>query len=159
MIMPDTAMPEINLNNQDGNPVQLNGFRGKNVVLFSFPANTAASVRQMCLIESLMERFASANTVVLGISGAKRDLLLRFKQEHNLSYDLLSDGQGRVLRTWDMWGVKVMGLTLPIAQCGYLVVDEAGYVLESGSHLEPETCVEKALRAVKIHVAVHQARA
>jgi thioredoxin-dependent peroxiredoxin len=154
MITPDGFMPDVTLNNQDGNPVRLRKFHGKNVVLFSFPASMSACARQMALIERLMDRFNASNTVVLGISGLKAGLLRRFKHEHRLSYDLLCDNQGDVLRSWDMWGVKVMGLTLPMAQCGYLVVDESGCIIESGSHLDPETSVEKALRTVKIHTAV-----
>lgn len=157
MYQPGTLIPDFVLTNQDGETVRLSDFRGKNVVLFSFPGNTVDCAIQAATFQAVLSRFEATGTVVFGISGARAGALKVFKRQHRLQFDLLTDTRREFLSAWGAWGIRVLGLTLPLAQRSYLVVDEKGIVLECAVSVDAETSVEKTLKCVKLHTATRKA--
>ena len=63
------TVEDFTLQNQDGKPVSLSGFRGKPVVLFFYPrADTPGCTIESCGFRDAFEKFQKAGIVVLGIS-------------------------------------------------------------------------------------------
>ena len=61
--------PDFTLQNENGKPVSLTDFRGKNVVLYFFPkADTPGCTIEACAFRDATAGFESADTVILGIS-------------------------------------------------------------------------------------------
>ena len=69
MLQPGAIAPDFTLPNQDGVPVSLRDFRGKQVVLYFYPKdNTPGCTRQACAFAGAYGEFAALDAVVIGIS-------------------------------------------------------------------------------------------
>lgn len=85
-------VPDFELPNQFGEPIQLTAQRGKNVLLVFYPF----AFSHVCTTElnELAERSAElirANTVLLAVSVDSKYSLRAYSQAQNISFDLLSD--------------------------------------------------------------------
>ncbi|MEM1091825.1 MAG: peroxiredoxin [Pseudomonadota bacterium] len=97
--------------------IQLKKLRGKNVVLYFYPKdNTPGCTRESQDFRDLAEDFASADTVILGVSRDSLKSHDRFREKQELSFDLLSDPDEKLCQAFDvikeknMYGRKVMGI-------------------------------------------------
>ena len=126
-VVPDFALP-----NQDGKLVRLSDFRGRRVVIFTFPAaGSMGCTMQACDLRDAYADLVSGNTVVLGISVDTPADLKAWKDQRALPYDLLSDPDHPVLEMLEGWRVKVLGIELPYFRNRTLwVLDEDGRVFE-----------------------------
>ncbi|MGL4490150.1 MAG: peroxiredoxin [Rhizobiaceae bacterium] len=101
--------PEFKLPDQDGNDMTLSSLRGKYVVLYFYPKDDTSG----CTVEakdfsSLVDEFAKANAVVIGMSpdGAKSHT--KFKTKHDLKVTLVSDEEKSALTAYGVWAEKSM---------------------------------------------------
>jgi len=94
--------------NQDGKAVHLDDFAGrKNVVLYFYPrAMTPGCTVQACGIRDSAADFESVNAVVLGVSPDKVASLVKFRVRDKLNFDLLSDEDKTLAKTYGVWGLK-----------------------------------------------------
>lgn len=93
-LKPGDEAPDFELRSHRGGTVKLSAYRGKqNVVLAFHPlAFTPVCANQMCAYESDLQRFTSADTVVLGVSiDAQPSKTAWAKTLGPISFDLLSD--------------------------------------------------------------------
>ena len=142
--------PDFELTNQDGQTVRLSDFRGRTVVIFAYPkAGTSGCTTQACGFRDSFPQIDAGNAVVLGLSpDAPRDLL-KWKQEENLPYDLLSDPDHAVLEVWGAWGERSMyGKKYMGVIRSHWVLDENGVVLDAQVKISPEDSVKKALHTL-----------
>jgi len=100
--------PSFNLLNQDGEKVSLSSFAGdKNVVVYFYPkAMTPGCTVQACGIRDTDQAYSDADTVVLGISPDPVAKLEKFREKHDLNFDLLSDEDHSVADKYGAWGLK-----------------------------------------------------
>ncbi len=145
------TVPDFELPNQDGEMIKLSEYRGKNVVIFSFPkANSMGCTMQACAFRDAFPQIESANAVVFGISGDNQDDLAGWKAAKNLQYDLLSDPDHKVLDSWDAWGVDLKIIKLPIgATRSYWVIDANGVLIDQQIGVGPKDSLKKALKALE----------
>ena len=69
MLEAGTKAPQFTLPDKDGNPVSLNDFAGKKVVLYFYPKdNTPGCTRQACAFAGAYEEFKTLDAVVIGVS-------------------------------------------------------------------------------------------
>ncbi len=138
--------PDFELPNQDGKPVKLSDFRGKNVVVFAYPkAGTSGCTTQACGFRDEFPRFEGANAVILGLSPDLPDALSKWKADENLPYDLLSDPEHEILEAWGAWGEKSMyGKSYMGVIRSHWVIDEDGNVADVQIKISPKESVEKA---------------
>jgi peroxiredoxin Q/BCP len=149
MVQVGAIAPDFTLKNQDGEEITLSDYRGKKVVLFSFPkAHTAGCTAQVCSFNDAFPRMETSNAVVFGISGDSVAEQKSFHQKQDLQYDLLSDPGLNVLKEWDA-GTRVFGLSIPVARRSYWVVDEEGRIIAMQVGIGPEASMEEALKAVR----------
>jgi peroxiredoxin Q/BCP len=146
-----TAMPQVGekapdfeLKNQNGQTVKLSNLRGKKVVLFAFPkAGTSGCTTQACGLRDEFPQIKSANAVVLGLSPDLPEDLLKWKQDENLPYDLLSDPDHAVLEAWGVWGEKSMyGNKYMGVTRSHWIIDEAGQIADAQVKVSPQKSVE-----------------
>jgi len=108
--------PEISLYNTEKNKVTLSDLKGKNVLLLFFPQSfTGVCTKELCSVRDDINRYNEANAVVLGISVDSIFTQIRFREEQNLNFQLLSDfnkevstAYGALYENWifDMKGVS-----------------------------------------------------
>ena len=111
--------------------VTLRQFRGeKKVVLFFYPKDdTPQCTLQAIAFSDMDEDFARHNTVVLGISPDDFLAHAAFRDKHGLSAQLLSDVEGEVCRSYQVWQEReVDGVTrLSVGRVTY-VIDRQGVI-------------------------------
>ncbi len=112
MLEAGQSAPEFTSVNQDGDPVELAQFRGKqNVVLYFYPKDDTPG----CTVEAneftaLLDDFAAAGTVVLGVSKDSCEKHRKFIAKHGLRVELLADTDGALCEAYGTWGKrKFMG--------------------------------------------------
>lgn len=148
MLKVGAKAPDFELPNQDGKPVKLSDFRGKNVVVFAYPkAGTSGCTTQACGFRDEFPRFEGANAVILGLSPDLPDALRKWKDAENLPYDLLSDPEHEVLEAWGAWGEKSMyGKAYMGVIRSHWIIDADGNVADVQIKISPTDSVEKATK-------------
>ena len=95
--------PDFTLFNQDGEPVILSSFKGKNVVVLFFPAaNTGACTTEMCTFRDELKEYENLNAQLLGISVDTHFALKMFHEKNNYNFPLLSDFNKKVIKDYDV---------------------------------------------------------
>lgn len=86
----------------DGSTWDISKFIGKDyIVIYFFPgAMTGGCTKQACSYRDHKDNLASANAMVVGISGDGIENLKLFRQAENLNFPLLSDNKGNIARTF-----------------------------------------------------------
>ncbi|HRE49761.1 MAG TPA: peroxiredoxin [Aggregatilineales bacterium] len=99
--------PDFELLNQDGSPVKLSDFRGKNVVLYFYPEDfTSGCEYQACKFRDGYEAIHAENAVVVGISPDTPERHTEFRQVLNLPFTLLCDPDLSLTKAWGVYGKK-----------------------------------------------------
>jgi peroxiredoxin len=96
---PDFKLPDI-----DKNFHSVDEFKGKNVVLFFFPAAwTGVCTKEMCTVQENFNSYNVLNTVTVGISTDTIFALKRFKEDYKLdNVLLLSDFNKDAIKAYDV---------------------------------------------------------
>lgn len=143
--------PDFELKNQNGDTVKLSDYRGQKVLLFAYPkAGTSGCTTQACGLRDNFPQFEVANMTVLGISPDAPEDNLKWKQDENLPYDLLSDPEHTTLEAWGAWGEKNMyGNKFMGVIRSHWVIDENGVIADEQIKISPKKSIEKAVKMVK----------
>jgi peroxiredoxin Q/BCP len=103
------AAPEFTLPDADGNEVSLRELRGKNVIVYFYPAAmTPGCTKQACDFRDSLDSLAAAGYTVLGISPDKPAKLQKFRERDGVTFPLLSDPDKEVLTAYGAFGEKTM---------------------------------------------------
>lgn len=141
---PGEPAPSFRLQNQRGEWVSSDDFRGRYLVLYFYPkALTPGCTTQACGIRDSRAELAELDTVVLGVSPDPVSLLAKFVDKHVLNFDLLADEGHELAEKYGVWGQKsfmgkqfmgVLRTTFVIGPDGRLaaVLDQ----FKTGSHHE-----------------------
>ncbi len=115
--------PDFTLLSDARKEVTLSSFRGrKNVVLAFFPwAFTSTCTAELCDFGTDYSQFASADTVVLGISCDSFYALREFKAKERMTIDLLSDVKREASRAY---GVLIEEIF--VSARAYFLIDKEG---------------------------------
>jgi len=146
--------PDFSLYNSEKNKISLSDYRGKNVVLLFFPqAFTGVCTQELCSVRDDLSRYNKANAEVFGISVDSVHTLIRFRQEQNLNFHLLSDFNKEVSRAYDSiyenWILDMKG----VSERSAFVIDKEGKiayaeVLESPANLPNFEAIGKCLESL-----------
>ena len=102
--------PDFTLNDQDGKPVSLSGFAGKQAVLLYFypKDDTPGCTKEACGFRDEIRTFAKLGVAVLGVSPDGGPSHQRFIAKYKLPFLLLSDPERKVMKRYGAFGEKVM---------------------------------------------------
>jgi peroxiredoxin Q/BCP len=104
----DTA-PSFELQNQDGETVNMSDFAGRTVVLYFYPkADTPGCTTQACGIRDRSGEYEAAGAVVLGVSPDEPKKLKKFADKYDLPFTLLSDEGHKLAEAYGVWAEKSM---------------------------------------------------
>jgi peroxiredoxin Q/BCP len=105
------AAPLFALQNQDGAEFALQSQQGKRwTVLYFYPkAETPGCTKQACAFRDSIDKIRALNAEVYGVSADEVEDLKAFQNNHRLSFDLLADPDGKVIR---QYGAKMPVLTM-----------------------------------------------
>lgn len=117
--MPQTGdkAPDFTLPSGSGAEVSLSSLKGQKVVLYFYPKDdTSGCTAEAIDFTKLAKDFKAAGAVVLGVSKDSVKKHASFAAKHNLTVELLSDEEGKVLEKYGVWieksmyGRKYMGI-------------------------------------------------
>ncbi|MER7798663.1 thioredoxin-dependent thiol peroxidase [Microbacterium sp. NPDC096154] len=130
---PGTPAPDFTLQDQDGQPVSLAGFRGGKVVLYFYPAAmTPGCTTQACDFRDSIASLAGAGYTVLGVSRDEPAKLAQFRERDGLTFTLLSDPDADVHRAYGTWGQKMnYGKVVEGVIRSTFVIDEHGTIAKA----------------------------
>ncbi len=141
MTSPDAGAmaPDFNLPADNGETMSLSSLKGKQVVLYFYPKDdTSGCTKEAVEFSGLLEDFAAANTVILGVSPdsvAKHD---KFKAKHDLTVTLLADEDRQAIEAYGVWVEKSM------YGKKYMGVDRSTFLIDADGR------IAKAWRKVKV---------
>ena len=106
-------IPEILGIDQDGHEIKASDYRGRKIVLYSYP-------------KANKEELAAAGYEIIGVSKDKQALQKKFADAHGLQFPLIADTETTLLQQLGCWGEKVAcgRHTIGILRTTYLVNEE-----------------------------------
>ena len=150
-ITENTPAPAFNLATDGGGRVSLDGLKGKNVVLYFYPkADTPGCTTEGQDFSALIDRFAAADAVVIGVSRDTVKKLDRFKAKHDLKVVLGSDEDGVVTEAWGVWvQKKLYGREYMGIERATFLIDGQGVVRRAWRNVKVKGHAEAVLAAVE----------
>ena len=124
---------------------------GKKMVVFFFPrADTSGCTKESIAFSELMDDFAAANCVVIGISKDTPAKQAKFREKHGLTCLLGADHESDVCEQFGVWveksmyGKKYMGI-----QRASFLIDADGTVAETWPKVKVDGHAAAVLEAVR----------
>jgi len=103
MTVPDFTIPT------DTGHFSLSDHVGRNVVVFFFPrADTSGCTKEAIAFSGLLDEFAAANCVVIGISKDTAAKQAKFRAKHGLTVELGADDETDICEQFGVWVEKSM---------------------------------------------------
>ncbi len=99
--------PDFELLDDSNTPRKLSDYRGKNVVLYFYPADdTPGCTKEACNFRDDYSAYEKANVVILGVSPDDVASHVKFKKKFQLPFPLLADEGHKVCDLYGVWGPK-----------------------------------------------------
>jgi thioredoxin-dependent peroxiredoxin len=132
-LSPGDPAPEFRLPDSTGTEVSLADFRGRNVVVYFYPAaGTPGCTKQACDFRDNLAELNDAGFAVLGISPDTPAKLAKFVADEGLTFPLLSDQSREVMTGWGAYGEKQnYGRTVTGVIRSTFVVDPEGKIAKA----------------------------
>ncbi|MDQ3030913.1 MAG: peroxiredoxin [Myxococcota bacterium] len=147
LVTPGTPAPELMIEDQDGRVRQLSDHRGHPVVLYFYPRDaTPGCTAEACAFRDAWTRLEGAGAIVLGVSTDDAESHRRFREEHELPFDLLADVDARVAHEY---GVPVRdGMSSRVT----FLIDGTGVVHRVFEDVDPALHANEVIAAIDMMV-------
>ena len=124
-------VPNFTSTDQDGNPIQLNDYQGKKLVVFFYPkASTPGCTVEACNLRDNFELLKEKGFELLGVSADNQKRQTNFRNKYNFPFPLLADEDKEVINTFGVWGLKkFMGREYDGIHRKTFLIDEKGFVM------------------------------
>ncbi len=94
-------------NDQDGNPVSIDDFKGKKLVLYFYPKDsTPGCTAQACNLRDNYNVLLDQGYAVVGVSADSEKMHKNFIKKNNLPFPLIADTEKEILENYGVWGKK-----------------------------------------------------
>ena len=133
--------PSFTLPDANGDPVSLEDFRGKKVLIWFFPkASTPGCTAQGCNLRDNYAAFQAKNVVILGMSKDPPKRQAKFVDKYEFPFTMLCDESGTTIERYEAWGLKkFMGREfMGIIRSSYLI-DEEGKIERTYGKVKTKT--------------------
>ena len=120
-------IPAILGKDQNGNEIKASDYRGKKIVLYSYPkANTPGCTAEACSLQAHKAQLQAAGYEIIGVSKDKEALQKKFADAQGLDFPLIADTETTLLQQLGCWGEKVAcgRRTIGTLRTTYLVNEE-----------------------------------
>ena len=100
-------LPAFSCQDDKGNIVSQDDFKGKNIVLFFYPrANTPGCTAQACNLSENYNRLTEAGYSIYGVSADQVKHQSSFSNKFGFPYPLLADTEKTLINSFGVWGFK-----------------------------------------------------
>ena len=131
---------------------KLSDFRGKNIVLYFYPADdTPGCTKEACNFRDDYSAYEKAGVVVLGVSPDDIASHVKFKNKFQLPFPLLADEGHKVCDLYGAWGPKkFMGKSYEgVLRTTYLI-DGNGNIIKVFENVRPAEHSTEVLSALGV---------
>ena len=152
MLEKNQIAPDFTSVNQAGEQISLAQFNGsKNVVLYFYPKDdTPGCTTEATEFSAMIDKFAAADTVVLGVSKDSCEKHQKFIKKRDLKVDLLADTNGELCELYGTWGErKFMGRTYMGIGRSTFVIDKQGKLVEVNYKVKAKGHAQEILELVQ----------
>lgn len=131
--------PDFELLDDTNVPRRLSDFRGKNVILYFYPADdTPGCTKEACNFRDDYSAYERAGVVILGVSPDDVKSHAKFKKKFQLPFPLLADEGHKVCDLYDVWGPKkMMGREYDGVLRTTFLIDQAGRIVKVFEKVRP----------------------
>ncbi|AOT01679.1 peroxiredoxin [Exiguobacterium sp. U13-1] len=143
--------PTFTLPNAQGEPISLEDYRGKKVVLYFYPKDsTPGCTTEACDFRDASQAFEENNTVILGVSADSQKRHQNFIAKYELPFQLLSDVEHEVCEQYGVWqlkknyGKEYFGIVRST-----FLIDESGEIVKEWRSVKVKDHVAEALQYVQ----------
>ncbi|WP_313113836.1 thioredoxin-dependent thiol peroxidase [Aequorivita sediminis] len=99
--------PNFKVNDQSGNPISSEDYKGKKWVVFFYPkASTPGCTAEVCNLRDNYQTLQDQGYELLGVSADSEKRQTNFKEKYKLPFPLLADENKEVLNGFGVWGPK-----------------------------------------------------
>lgn len=99
--------PNFTLTDDRGRQVSLSDYSGRRVIVYFYPkADTPGCTTEACDFRDSLTELKDAGVDVLGISPDSVEKLEKFRENHDLTFPLLSDPEKKALTAYGSFGEK-----------------------------------------------------
>ncbi len=150
MLKAGDKAPDFTLSDKNGDPVSLNDFKGRKVVLYFYPRdNTPGCTRQACAFSARYAEFERRGVAVVGVSRDSAASHLKFAEKYSLPFVILSDPELDAIKKYGVWREKKQyGKTSFGVVRTTFVIDENGLIERVMEKVKPDTNAEEILAAL-----------
>jgi peroxiredoxin Q/BCP len=138
--------PTFTLPSQTGEPISLDSFHGKWVVLYFYPKDmTTGCTIEAHKFQDALPQFDAKNAVILGVSVDTVDSHKQFCTKDSLTFHLLADPDHKVVSAYGSLG-GFAGIT--IANRNTFLIDPQGKIAQEWVKVNPNTAASDVLAAL-----------
>jgi len=143
--------PAFTASRDGGETVSLSDFAGKTVVLYFYPKDdTPGCTKESIAFSGLLDEFAAADAVVIGVSRDTVKKHDKFRDKHDLQVILVSDEDGSITENYGVWVEKSMyGKTFMGIERTTFLIGADGVIARTWNKVKVPGHAEEALEAVK----------
>jgi peroxiredoxin Q/BCP len=144
--------PDFELLDDTNIPRKLSDFRGRNVVLYFYPADdTPGCTKEACNFRDDYAAYQEANIVILGVSPDAVKSHQKFKKKFQLPFPLLADEGHQVCDLYGVWGPKkFMGREYEGVLRTTFLIDENGTIVKVFENVRPAEHSAEVLSALGV---------
>lgn len=96
--------PVFTANDQNGKPVSLSDYKGKNVILYFYPKDdTPGCTTESCNFRDNYQSLLSHGFEVIGVSVDDEKSHLKFVSKYQLPFTLISDVDKKIVEDYGVW--------------------------------------------------------
>ena len=146
------AAPDFELLDDSNTPRKLSDYRGRNVVLYFYPADdTPGCTKEACNFRDDYSAYEKANVVVLGVSPDDVASHVKFKKKFQLPFPLLADDGHKVCDLYGVWGPKKsFGREYDGVIRTTFLIDENGTIVKVFVNVRPSEHSVEVLSALNV---------
>ena len=101
--------PDFTANDQNGAPVSLADFKGKNVILYFYPKDdTPGCTAESCDFRDNYQSLLSKGFEVIGVSVDDEKSHKKFETKYQLPFTLIADTDKKIVEAYGVWVEKNM---------------------------------------------------
>jgi peroxiredoxin Q/BCP len=147
MLKVGEQVPEMTLQDDQGNQVDLRG-QTEPYVLYIYPADdTPGCTRQACAFRDSYDTFRKAGVQVYGVSPDTIESHVKFKDKYDLPFPLLADADHKLAEVLGAWGEKTYaGKTHTGILRTTFVVGQGGTIEHVYPNVKPDENAAEILR-------------
>jgi peroxiredoxin Q/BCP len=144
--------PDFELLDDTNVPRRLSDFRGRNVILYFYPADdTPGCTKEACNFRDDYSAYQQAGVVILGVSPDDVKSHVKFKKKFQLPFPLLADEGHKVCDLFGVWGPKkLMGREYDGVLRTTFLIDEAGKIVKVFEKVRPAEHSMEVLSALGV---------